>query len=344
MIQIVIANPTYDLTFKDLFGPQGEVVNQLGPKERLISFLNSIYPEDKISDIQYINTINEQNMREKTIFDIACRCFDSNEKYICDIEIQRSKNKDFYDRTVLYASQSFIGDTKQCVPYNEQPRSRVLSILNFIIDENRPEIFNAYMTIEQTNQIISDIISCTCIQLPIIQKKGTANQWLQILSTGTNDDLFNQLNVDENSLDPACLSGLQLLKSYSSDNKKEQLKYAQLSYFHEQAQEASNMSYAKQEGVDEYREQAKMILNKNNVLLILNAYSNGKNPDEIAEFLLIPKQIVTMVLYVSKLAHNYIQLCNENEDVDPDYETFSKEAQNILKNVSQETIDLIVGT
>lgn len=104
------------------------------------------------------------------------------------------------------------------------------------------------------------------------------------------------------------------------------------------------MSYAKQEGVDEYREQTKMILNKNNVLQILNAYSNGKNPDEIAEFLLIPKQIVTMVIDVSKLAHNYIQLCNENEDVDPDYETFSKEAQNILKNVSKETIDLIVGT
>lgn len=333
----MIANPIYDLTFKDLFGPQGEVVNQLGPKERLISFLNSIYPEDKISDIQYINTINEQNI------DIACKCFDSNDKYICDIMIKRSKHKDLYDRTIMNASQLFIGHTKQGVPYNEQLRSRVLSILNFIVDENRPEIFNTYMTIEQTNQITSDIISCTYIQLPIIQKKGTDNQWLQILSTGINGDLFNQLNVDENSLDPACLSGIQLLQSYFSENKKEQLQFAQLSDFHEQAQEASNMSYAKQEGVDEYREQTKMILNKNIILQILNANLNGKNPDEIAEFLLIPKQLVTMVIDVSKLAHNYIQYCNENDHV-PDYETFSKDAQNILKDVSQETIDLIVGT
>lgn len=335
MNHFMIANPTFDLTFKDLFGSNGSLVNDLGPKDRLISFLNSIYPDDHITYIEYINTINEQISRKKNIFDVACKCFDSKQKNVYDIEIQTQKYKAFYDRSIVYTNQLFCNNTIEGASYSNQPHARVLSILNFVIDEEQPAIFNAHMSIDNTGEKISDLISLTYIQLPILLETGTDNQWLKILSSGANNSEFNDVEIDGANLDDAIKSGLTLLRSYTQDGKKEKIIMAKQAYFNDLALEASEK--------EANLENTFLILNQNNTKIILNAYRKGHNADQIADFMLIPVELVSLVIDIADLAECYLNYCSKNLK-DPDYETFSKEAQNRFQNVTPEIIDLITGS
>jgi hypothetical protein len=99
-----MADATYDITFKDLFGKSGTSVHGITPEDRLISLLNSIYypniPDSgvKIRLIEYISPYVENSITKSMIFDIACNCFCShsstmtkdNATFVFDVEIQRA--------------------------------------------------------------------------------------------------------------------------------------------------------------------------------------------------------------------------------------------------------------
>lgn len=95
-----------------------------------------------------------------------------------------------------------------------------------------------------------------------------------------------------------------------------------------------------QEAMIENIDDVKLILNQNNSKIILNMHKNGETPDKISYLTLIPIEIVNLVIDICDLSTSYLQYCEENDE-DPDYETFMNEAKNRFKNVSQEVIDLI---
>lgn len=89
-------NPFTDFGFKHLFGSESN-------KKFLISFLNSILPDQQIADLTYKN-VERQGISEverKVIFDLHCEN-EKGEKFI--VELQRAKQEFFKDRTLYYST------------------------------------------------------------------------------------------------------------------------------------------------------------------------------------------------------------------------------------------------
>lgn len=85
-----------------------------------------------------------------------------------------------------------------------------------------------------------------------------------------------------------------------------------------------------------------IVLNKNITTIILNLQKKGTQSTEIAEIMSIPIEIVNLVTDIAYLSRSYLKYCDENND-EPDYETFSNETKNRFQGLTQEVIDLISG-
>ncbi len=89
-------NPFTDFGFKHLFGSESN-------KKFLISFLNSILPDQQIANLTYKN-VERQGISEverKVIFDLHCEN-EKGEKFI--VELQRARQEFFKDRTLYYST------------------------------------------------------------------------------------------------------------------------------------------------------------------------------------------------------------------------------------------------
>ena len=54
----LIGNPTYDITFKDPFGPNGTIIDNQSGQDRLLSFIQDLYSSDDIKFIQYMEAFS----------------------------------------------------------------------------------------------------------------------------------------------------------------------------------------------------------------------------------------------------------------------------------------------
>ena len=102
----VICDPTFDITFKKI------AENIVDGKQRTIHLLNSILHLN-IIDLTFEPTI-EESENKKIIFDVLCHCFCRKESiiYNVDIEVQKSKQSAYFDRTVFYCGQSLINSAE----------------------------------------------------------------------------------------------------------------------------------------------------------------------------------------------------------------------------------------
>ena len=127
----VICDPTYDITFKRLFAedtPDG--------RQRTIHLLNSILHLD-IFDLEFKPTIEESDIfNKKIIFDILCHCHCKKGSiiYSVDIEIQKTKQSAYFDRTVFYCARSLINTSQPKQAFDDILKSIVLSFLDCVLD------------------------------------------------------------------------------------------------------------------------------------------------------------------------------------------------------------------
>ncbi len=119
----VYADIMLDWTFKYVFGPQGKY------KEGLISLLNSIIPEKKIRDIEYLPTeiLGEVAEQRKSVMDLRC-VSDDGSQFV--VEVQNYREKGFFERCVLYACKLFQEQNKRGVKYKELMPVYVVAILS----------------------------------------------------------------------------------------------------------------------------------------------------------------------------------------------------------------------
>ena len=130
----IFMNPYTDFGFKKLFGTEPN-------KDILISFLNSVFQgrRSPIVDLKYLNTevLGPYYGDRNSVFDVYCTTKDKGHFIV---EMQRSEQPYFKDRTLYYASAAVVHQAPKG-PWNyELDEVCVIGILNFVFpDHEYPE-------------------------------------------------------------------------------------------------------------------------------------------------------------------------------------------------------------
>lgn len=178
-------NPFTDFGFKKIFGQEYN-------KDLLIDFLNSILnrDEDPILDIKYGN--NEQlppsNDDRRAVFDIYCES-SNGEKFI--VEMQKSIQTYFKDRTVFYASYPIIRQAKRGEWNHKLDSVYIVAILDFEFsnntDETKDGVIHTVKLVElETNEVFYDKLCFVYAEMPKFKKgldelQTNTDKWLYVL-------------------------------------------------------------------------------------------------------------------------------------------------------------------
>ncbi len=127
-------NPFTDYGFKHLFGEEPN-------KDLLIDFLNELLREEQgeITDLQYLKSeqLGNTDLDRKAIFDLYCTT-SQGERFI--VELQKSKQKFFKDRSLYYATFPIQEQAKQGDDWNFKfDPIYTIAILDFVFDDDKDE-------------------------------------------------------------------------------------------------------------------------------------------------------------------------------------------------------------
>lgn len=180
MIKDRYINPLTDFGFKKLFG---EAAN----KELLIHFLNQLLPEKhQVEDLEYLPSerLPSSFLDRKVIFDIYCTS-SRGEQFI--IELQRSKQNHFIDRSIFYSTfpiqeQSERGDWN----FKLWP-IYTICILDFKINQPNPNnrVIRYVQLKDQDKELFFEDLTYIYIELPNFTKtldelEDLQDKWLYL--------------------------------------------------------------------------------------------------------------------------------------------------------------------
>lgn len=173
-------NPFTDYGFKRLFGVEPN-------KDILIAFLNQILPAPhQVEDLSYAPTeqMGSTEPDRKAIFDVYC-VSPSGERFI--VEIQKSKQNFFKDRSVFYATFP-IQEQAQKGTWNFQLSAVYLvGILDFVFDESRTgEVRHVVNLKNQYCEVFYDKLTLIYLEMPKFQKteeelESNFDKWMYLL-------------------------------------------------------------------------------------------------------------------------------------------------------------------
>ena len=178
-------NPFTDYGFKRLFG---EELN----KDLLLDFLNELLKEEqgKITELTYLKNENlgSTELNRKAIFDLYCTN-ERGERFI--VELQKTKQKFFKDRTVYYSTFPIQEQAKKGSEWNfELEKIYTIAILDFVFDqdEGEPEKFryDVKLTELETKKVFYDKLTFIYLQMPKFNKaigelETRFEKWLFVL-------------------------------------------------------------------------------------------------------------------------------------------------------------------
>ncbi|MBD0402091.1 Rpn family recombination-promoting nuclease/putative transposase [Flammeovirga sp. EKP202] len=182
-------NPFTDFGFKKIFGEESN-------KDILINFLNAVLPaEDQIKDLTYKSTehLPKNDTDRKAIYDLYCEN-EKGEKFI--VELQRASQKFFKDRTIYYSSFPLQEQAERGMSWDYELKAvYVVSIMNFIFDENEEDFHHIVELKNQKNKVFYDKLKFVYLELPKFQKQekdleSNFDKWLYLLR---NLDSFDEM-------------------------------------------------------------------------------------------------------------------------------------------------------
>ena len=177
-------DPFTDFGFKKLFGEECN-------KELLLDFLNELLhkEEGKIVSITYLKTerlgISEES--RKAVFDLYCEN-EKGEKFI--VELQRSKQDYFKDRTLYYSTFAITDQAIQGDKWNFQLKDvYVVAILNFELAENTDKEkyrYDVMLTDIETNDVFYKKLKYVYLEMPKFKKEADElethfEKWMYVL-------------------------------------------------------------------------------------------------------------------------------------------------------------------
>jgi len=177
-------NPFTDYGFKKLFGEEPN-------KDLLLDFLNELLKDEEgeIKDITYLK--NEQlgfsEVDRKAIFDLYCENMQG-EKFI--VELQKTKQNFFKDRSLYYATFPIQEQAKQAEWNYELKSVYTVGILDFVFDSDRdnPDKYRYDVKLSdlETNEVFYDKLTFIYLEMPKFNKtidelENRFDKWLYVL-------------------------------------------------------------------------------------------------------------------------------------------------------------------
>ena len=177
-------NPFTDYGFKKLFGEEPN-------KDLLLDFLNELLKEEQgqITDLTYLKTeqLGASDIDRKAIFDLYCEN-EKGEKFI--VELQKSKQNFFKDRTVYYSTFPIREQAKRADWDYELKAVYTIAILDFVFDsdKNEPDKFryDVKLTDIETKKVFYDKLTFIYLEMPKFNKtvdelETRFDKWLFVL-------------------------------------------------------------------------------------------------------------------------------------------------------------------
>jgi predicted transposase/invertase (TIGR01784 family) len=177
-------NPFTDYGFKKLFG---EELN----KDLLLDFLNELLKEEegKITSLTYIKSekLGTTEVDRKAIFDLYCQN-DKDQKFI--VELQKTKQKFFKDRTVYYSTFPIREQAKIANWDFELKAIYTIAILDFVFDEDKKDTtkfrYDVKLQDIETNKVFYDKLTFIYLEMPKFTKtidelETRFDKWLYII-------------------------------------------------------------------------------------------------------------------------------------------------------------------
>ncbi|MCK5809902.1 MAG: PD-(D/E)XK nuclease family transposase [Cocleimonas sp.] len=242
MIKDKYIDPFTDFGFKHIFGTEEN-------KRFLISFLNDLLDiDDKIIDLEYRNLekLGLNIIDRRAIFDVYCTD-ENNNNFI--VELQRSKQKYFKDRSLYYTSFPIQQQSKRGDWDYRLKKIFFVGILDFTLDDDN--YVTKVLLKDDNNQVFYDKLTYYYLQMPNFKKqeKELSNHleyWLYYLN-----NLAQSQTIPETLANDALITEAFHVAEFLALNEDEQFAYQQdlkrrLDY-------KNVMDYAKEEGHKEGR-------------------------------------------------------------------------------------------
>ena len=177
-------NPFTDYGFKKLFGEEPN-------KDLLLDFLNELlkHEQGEIVELTYLKSehLGTTEIDRRAIFDLYCEN-EKGEKFI--VELQKSKQNFFKDRTVYYSTFPIREQAKRADWDFELKAVYTIAILDFVFDEdkNEPDKFryDVKLTDIETQKIFYDKLTFIYLEMPKFNKnldelETRFDKWLFVL-------------------------------------------------------------------------------------------------------------------------------------------------------------------
>src|SRR6056297_2637750 len=177
-------NPFTDYGFKKLFGEEPN-------KDLLLDFLNELLKEEQgqIKKLTYLKSehLGTSEIDRKAIFDLYCEN-EKGEKFI--VELQKSKQNFFKDRTVYYSTFPIREQAKRADWNYELKAVYTIAILDFVFneDKNDPNKFryDIKLTDQETKKVFYDKLTFIYLEMPkfnktVDQLETRFDKWLYVI-------------------------------------------------------------------------------------------------------------------------------------------------------------------
>ncbi len=271
-------NPFTDYGFKKLFG---EEMN----KDLLLDFLNELLKEEQgqIVDLTYLKTeqLGVTDIDRKAIFDLYCEN-EKGEKFI--VELQKSKQNFFKDRTVYYSTFPIREQAKRADWDYELKAVYTIAILDFVFDsdKNDPEKFRYDVKLSEieTKKVFYDKLTFIYLEMPKFNKtvdelKTRFDKWLFVIKN------LNKLNRVPDKLKEQIFEKVFETAEIARFTPDQVRSYEDsLKYYRDLK---NSLDTAKEEGVIEGIENVAKNLIKNNVSIEIIMKSTGLTKEQIEQ-------------------------------------------------------------
>jgi len=277
-------NPLTDFGFKKIFGTETN-------KDLLIDFLNQLLPErHQIEDLVFDKNEHLANSEfdRIAIFDIFCQS-KKGEQFI--VEIQRKRQKNFKERSILYSTYPIHEYADKGKDYDfELPVIYTIALLDFTFEdyENTPHLIHKVKLKDEQGKVFYDKLSYIYIELPkfnktIDQLETHFDKWLFILKW------LSKLQKRPKALQERVFQKIFKLAEIAKYSKMERGQYEQSLKHYRDLQ--NSLSFAKEEGKEE-------VLLK----IIKNLIDNDFSLEQISKFTEV--SVIELKKYVSEQGWN----------------------------------------
>ncbi len=271
-------NPFTDFGFKKLFGEEPN-------KNLLLDFLNELLKEElgEIIELQYLKTehLGATERDRKAIFDLYC-INERGERFI--VELQKSKQKFFKDRTLYYSTFPIIEQAKKGTEWDfKLEKVYTIAILDFEFDDDKsyPNKFRYDVKLKdiETNKVFSDKLNFIYLEMPKFNKSideldNRFEKWLFVIKN------LNRLERIPEKLQEKIFLQLFETAEIAKFSKEEYKNYENsLKYYRDIK---NSLDTAKEEGRKEGREEGIEIGEKNKAIEIAKSLLDVLDPETIS--------------------------------------------------------------